>query len=55
MLNFKELETNFNIKENIDDEAFSTGDLENLNELSPSYKKGNSEITCHTAINLINR
>jgi hypothetical protein len=36
------------------DEA-SVDEIRSLNGIIESYKKGNSEITCHTAINLINR
>jgi hypothetical protein len=30
-------------------------DVDKLNQLIPPYKKNNAEITCHTAISLLNR
>ena len=52
---FKDIEEQF-LKQNIIEyDCDSVNDIERLNKLIPPHRKGNSEITWHTAINIVNR
>ena len=54
---FKDIELKLAKKnEDDDDDGMSSlDDIRSLNGIIKPYRKGNSEITCHTAINLVNR
>ena len=52
----KDIEEKFKSSEDIDDSGSLTeNDIKILNKEIQPYKKGNAEITCHTAINIVNR
>ena len=52
---FKDIEEQFLQQNNIEYDCDSVNDIERLNKLIPPYRKGSAEITCHTAINIVNR
>lgn len=55
MIFLKDIEKQF-LQQTVGESDYDTvNDIKELNELIPPYKKGNAEITCHTAINIVNR
>ena len=52
----KDIEEKFKNSEDTDESGpLTENDIKVLNKEIPPYKKGNAEITCHTAINIVNR